>query len=81
VDRITETADVLRNAASFAQCMRNAQPGEWTVVKGASSEFVAKRAAFWYNNNFGCASRIVKDKYVDHWSVECQKAKKQPFAK
>ena len=77
---ITETDDVIRSVASFSQLMREAKPGEYVMVKSKNTYFLAKRAGHWYNNNFGCATRVVKHKYFEIWEVECQKSKKQPFA-
>jgi len=67
-------------AVILSERMRQTRPGEWEVVRVKATELGAKRVAHWINNNFGCATRVVTER-APGYEVQCQKSKKQPFAK
>jgi hypothetical protein len=64
----------------LAERMQQTNPGAWETVRVKSIELAAKHFAYWINSNFGCATRVVKEKYGPGYEVQVQKSKKQPFA-
>jgi hypothetical protein len=65
----------------LAERMQQTKPGEWETINSKTIKVAADHKAYWINDNFGCATRVVKSKYHDSYLVQVQKSKKQPFAK